>query len=193
MRSPLRSAVASTLLPIAALACGGGEPAPSSPLTLGEIAAAWSGGRTDPTCRTHGPRGEHLGPLPGAEHCEWPTVVRGGHRGTVTGFQDALAGLTMITWERTIPDSTAASVLVDSLDAAFTAWGLQAYDCPDGGRRWQQPTLGIQLSPVPSTAAGMRMMVVATTIPSALHEVTCRGAPTLPLEDPRRAPAPRAT
>lgn len=180
------------LLVVAMLGCGDAEPAPPAQLSLGEIAAVWSGGRTDPTCRDRGPRGEYLGPIPGSEHCEWPTVVRGGHRGTVTGFRDAAAGLTMITWERRVPDADAAAALADSLGAAFTGWGLQSYACPDGGRRWQRPHLGIQLTPVPPTSGGARVMVTATTFPSALHAVTCRGAPTLPLESPRSA-GPRAT
>lgn len=192
MRSRLHPALAPLLLPIALLACGGGEPAPPTTMSLGEIAAAWSGGRAAPICRTRGPRGEYLGPLPGAEHCEWPTVVRGEHRGTVTGFQDALTGLTLIMWERTVPDAAAATALADSLGAVFTAWGLEAYACPDGGRRWQRPRLGVQLTPAPPTGAGARVMVTATTIPSALHEVTCRGAPTLPREGPRPEPPPRA-
>lgn len=171
---------------ITALGCRGSEPAAPPQLSLEEIAAAWSGGRADPTCRPQGPRGEYLGPIPGAEHCQWPTVVRGKQFGTVTGNRDAIMGLGLITWERTVSDAAAVEALADSLAGVFTAWGLAEYPCPDGGRRWQRSRLGVQFTPVPPDASGRtRVMVSATSLPSSLPALTCPGAPTLPFELPR--------
>jgi hypothetical protein len=176
-----------------AAACGAREPADpaaDAPRTLEELAAAWSGGRTDPTCQPHGPRGEDLGPLPGSEYCQWPTVVRGRQSSTVSGMRNALSGsLVSLTWERAVPDSAAVARLRDSLGTAFRAWGLAEHPCRSGGRRWQTATFGAEFAAgVRGRDGRLRVLVFATTLPAALTPVTCPGAPTLPPAMPRRSP-----
>ena len=172
----------------AGVACSASEPSSQQPLALEELASGWSGGRADPTCRTTGPRGEYLGGTPGAEHCQWPTVVVGEQRSTVTGSRDAITGLGMLMWERTLRDRDAAERFADSLGSAFTRQGLTEYECPDDGRRWQRPDLGVQLTPVPvGTDGQLKVLVVATSRPAALPELLCPGAPKLQ----RQAPASR--
>lgn len=175
-----------TILLPTMLACGEREAAPTQ-LTLEALAAEWSGGRHDPTCRNRGPRGEYLGSSPGAEYCQWPTVSRGAYWGTVSGSRDSLFGLTALTWERVVADSAAAATLADSLGVALIEHGLVAYTCPNAGHRWQTPGFGVQFDYYPAAAAGRpKVLVFATVIPSGLADLTCPGVPTLPLETPRR-------
>ncbi len=166
---------------------------PGGPLTLGELAASWSGGRADPTCRDTGPRGEYLGPVPGAEHCQWPTVVRGTDWGTVSGKRDAISGLGLLIWERTVADSSAAQQLADSLGSALTGQGLEEFQCPGMGRRWQRPELGVQFTVLTAGAEGrLRLMISAVTMPAAIPELLCPGAPEMPLPhwSPQSVPVP---
>lgn len=163
------------------------------PPALEEIAAAWSGGRSDPTCRASGPGAEYAGPIRGAEHCEWPAVSRGAHSGTVTGTRDSLGGLRSLTWQRSVPDSATAAQLVDSLGRALAAVGLTTSPCRGGGRRWQRSGLGVQFMPVAVESSGRRrVMIFATTLPDALPDLLCPGAPTVspPPPDPRTTPSP---
>ena len=146
--------------------------------TLEQLAAAWSGGRADATCRSSGSAGEYAGPMRGAEHCEWPTVSRGAHAGTVTGTRDSLGVLRSLTWQRSVPDSATAAQLVDSLGVALAAAGLTSYSCRGGGRRWQRAGLGVQFMPVAVESSGRRrLMVFATPMPEALPALLCPGAP----------------
>ena len=85
------------------------------PQTLPELAAAWSGGRSDPVCQNRGPNGEYLGTSPGAQYCQWPTVARGPEWGTVGGHRDSIAGLGLITWERSFRDSSGSSTTATRL------------------------------------------------------------------------------
>lgn len=168
------------ILGTAPAACGERVVDAAAP-SLEEIAAAWSGGRSDPTCRATGPGGKQMGPVRGAEHCEWPTVSRGGHSGAVTGTRDSLGVLTSLTWQRSVPDSAAAAQLVDSLARALAAAGLTSYSCRGGGRRWQRIGLGVQFMPVATEANGRRrVMVFATPVPEALPALLCPGAPASP-------------
>jgi hypothetical protein len=194
MQVPVVRRLALALVMVGVTACGTRETAPQPEMTLEEIAAAWSGGRADPTCRSSGPRGEYLGPVPGAEHCQWPTVTRGAEWGTVTGLRDAVMGLTSLTWERSVPDTSAAARLADSLGTALTRHGLTAYLCPEGGHRWQQPGLGVQYVLGPLGADGrVRVTVFATTLTESLPELLCPGAPKLPAEGSPPARPPAAT
>lgn len=172
---------------LAAGAACGERAVDDAPPTLGEIAAAWSGGRSGPTCRATGPGGAQMGPVRGAEHCEWPTISRGGHSATVTGTRDSLGVLQSLTWQRSVPDSTTAAQLVDSLGLALTAAGLTSYPCQGGGRRWQRAGLGVQFMPVATEGDGRRrVMVFATPVPEALPALLCPGAPASPLPPPVR-------
>ena len=176
---------------MAVAGCAAGEPTSSTLPSLDELAAGWSHGRTDPSCRTTGPRGEYLGGAPGAEYCQWPTVSRGPESGTVGGTRDALMGFTLLTWERTFRDSIAVRRFADSLSTEFTRHGLAAYECPGDGRRWQTPGLGVHLTWVRRKADGRpRVLVQATTLPAALPTFLCPAAPTLPVMPP--AVTPRA-
>lgn len=126
MRPNVLYTLLTPLVLAATLACSEkSEPPAQAPLTLEDIAAAWSGGRTDAACRPHGPRGEYL--VPGDEHCQWPTVSRGAQWSTVSGSRGSVLGLSSLTWERTVPDVAAALQLADSLGAALTERGLTAY------------------------------------------------------------------
>lgn len=174
-----------TLFPLALLACGDG-PAPVPPSVL-ELASAWSGGRSDPVCGNRGPRGEYLGPLPGAEHCQWPTVTRGREFGTVFATRDSANGWTGVTWERVFVDTARVQVMLDSLDASFVASGLFAHRCSTGGRRWQAPGLVVQtMPPTPRPAGGFVVSVIVTKWEAAVPTLFCPDAP--PVTDP----APRA-
>ena len=173
----------------AASACGRVEETPAVP-TLEQLAAAWSGGRSDPTCRSSGPGGEYAGPIRGAEHCEWPAVSRGAHSGTVTGTRDSLGVLRSLTWQRSVPDSATAAQLVDSLARALSAAGLTSHPCRGGGRRWQRTGLGVQFMPVAVENDGSRrVMVFATPLPEALPALLCPGAATAPSPDAGRPSA----
>ena len=147
-----------------------GQPRP----TLVALAAAWSAGRAEPVCQSRGPRGEYLGPIPGAEYCHWPTVARDLGVGTVSGHRDGVGGLTEITWDRTLPDTAAAARLADSLGTALTARGLRERPGRGGGRRWESAALGVQFLRVPARpGAGSHVLVFATSLPGALPDLTC--------------------
>jgi len=168
-----------TLVVIAS--CRRSEARVSPPVGLVELAAAWSGGRTDPTCQPRGPRGEYLGGLPGVEYCQWPTVVRGRQSGTVSGTQDEISGLRMIMWERAVPDSATAAKLRDSLSATLKAQGLVEYPCPAGGRRWLRDDFAVEFLPGRTRADGrLHLGVVATTLPTTLVPALCPAAPQVP-------------
>ena len=142
--------------------------------TLEALAAAWSAGRAEPQCQPRGPRGEYLGPAPGAAYCQWPTVARNLGVGMVSGHRDAVTGLGEITWDRMLPDTAAVTRLADSLGGALTARGLHGRVCPGGGRRWEAAALGVQFLRVRSRPdVGPRVLVFATTVPSALPDLNC--------------------
>jgi hypothetical protein len=165
--------------------CRRSEARVPAPADLVALAAAWSGGRTDPTCQPRGPRGEYLGGRPGAEYCQWPTVVRGRQSGTVSGTQNEISGLRMIMWERAVPDSATAARLRDSLSATLTAQGLAEYPCPAGGRRWLRDDFAVEFLPGRRRADGrLHLGVVATTIPGALVPALCPAAPQEPAPVP---------
>lgn len=169
------------------------EPSPDFAQTsLETLAAAWSAHRGDPICSDRGPRGEYLGPMPGAQFCQWPIVRRADLWSRVTGTQDGALGLTLITWERVTRDSAQLLAVTDSLERAFTAAGLRAYVCPGNGRRWQRAGLGVQLSALPPDQMQRpRLTVVATTMPAAIPRMFCPDAPELPSGGLRRTPRRR--
>ncbi len=170
------------LLVSALLACEPKQEA--TPLTAVGLAAALSGGRTDPVCRNRGPRGEYLGPVPGAEHCQWPTVTRGAEFSTVTATRDSILGWTSLTYERVFSDTARVRVALDSLDDAFTAQGLVAHRCVGGGLRWYSPSLVVQTMPaMPRPAGGHVMMLYASGLPAAIPSLFCPDAP--PVTTPR--------
>lgn len=170
-----------TLLPlalasIALIACAD-RPA-AVPVGVLELASAWSGGRSDPVCRNRGPRGEYLGPLPGAEHCQWPTVTRGREFSTVFATRDSANGWTSVTWERVFVDTARALVMLDSLDASFVASGLHAHRCSTGGRRWQARGLVVQsMPPTPRPAGGFLVSVIVAKWAEAVPTLFCPDAP----------------
>jgi hypothetical protein len=150
------------------------EPATrSARKSLEELAAGWSGGRANPTCRNRGPIGEYLGTTPGAEYCQWPTLVRGAEWGTVGGQRDSIFGMTMITWQRKFRSAAGANWLIDSLGKEFRAQGFREWPCPNGGRRWETNQLGVLIERlVPKTGTEV-LTVFATTMPQALPEKFC--------------------
>lgn len=165
------------------------RPAESNPhFALDSIAARWSGSRARPVCQSHGPRGEYLGPIPGSVSCRW--AMAGAAQGEIIGQRNAMFGLGMITWQRTLPDSTFVARLADSLGVALRAAGMSEYPCRFGGRRWLGPQLGIELAPAPPRKnEPQRIAVFATRIPAALPSFSCPSAPHL---SPPRPPAPHA-
>lgn len=177
----------STLVPLVvigllAVACEAPS-TPSTPPTVAALAAGWSAGRSDPRCGDRGPRGEYLGPIPGAEHCQWPTVSRGREFGTVFATRDSINGWTSLTWERVLADTSRVRTVLDSLETEFLRAGLSAHACAGGGRRWQAPGLVVQTSAATVRAAGGIVVLVfvaaqAASIPTLL----CPDAP--PLQDP---------
>jgi hypothetical protein len=149
-------------------------PAVRAPQTLQELAEAWSGGRTDPTCQTRGPHGEYLGALPGATYCQWPTVARGSEWSIVGGHRNSVLGLTDIVWERRVRRHDSAVTLADSLGKELRSQGLREQLCARGGRRWETATLGILLTVYPARSDGAVIVTVfATTMPRALPRVDC--------------------
>lgn len=165
------------LVPFAAIAmgCGRAERA-DPPLTLESLAVGWSGGRTDPTCQSRGPRGEHLGVVPGAQYCQWPTVARGPERGTVGAHRDSVIGYSLLAWERVFGSEASLAQLADSLSEAFRARGMRERPCVLGGRRWESETLGVELMRSRSHP-GVVAMIVATTLPKAMSQLTCPATP----------------
>ena len=122
------------------------DPEHLTPLTIDSLAAAWSGGRTDPTCQNRGPRGEFLGTEPGAEYCQWPTLVQGRVWGTVGAYRDHVNGDLHMLWERVFLTDTARSRVVDSLSRSLRAHGLEERPCRDRGYRWESGTFTVDLS-----------------------------------------------
>ena len=179
MRSLLRALA--SLLVLTTFACSSKPETPS--LTAETLAAALSGGRSDPVCRNRGPRGEYLGPIPGAEHCQWPTVTRGAEFSTASAARDSVNGWTTITLERVFSDTARASVFIDSLNAAFVNVGLLPHRCATGGHRWQADGLVVQTVPTSPRPAGghLLMLFAAAAIPSLL----CPDAPPPAPRDPR--------
>lgn len=162
----------------ALLGCARTDAAPVRRLeTLAEFAAQWSGGRTDPTCRRLGPRGEYLGPR--IVYCQWPTVVRGAQHGTVGGNRDSISDVFhMITWERTMRDSAATKAFSDSLGAALRAQGFDEWACPGGGYVWETRKLAAALLPWRMMPDGdKKIVVMATTFPDAIDSVDCPRPP----------------
>ena len=158
------------------------------PLSAGRLASAWSGGRADPVCSSRGPRGEYLGPIPGAEHCQWPTVARGSEFGTVTATRDSVNGWTSITWERVLSDTARVRLVLDSLDTELGQAGLVAYRCVGGGRRWQAPGLVVQSTPAIARLAG-GVIVLFAVVPdaAAIPQLLCPDAPPAPPRSDSRA------
>ena len=169
-------------------ACGA---APDTPPSSAEaLAAAWSGGRTDPVCRSRGPRGEYLGPIPGAEYCQWPTVARGSEFGTVSATRDSLNGWGLVTWERVVTDTLAVRRVLDSLDAVFSAAPFVSYACPEGARRWQAPGLVVQSAPAAARATGGQVLLIfAVASTESVPVLLCPDAPRF---QPRADRAPGA-
>lgn len=171
---------ASLCLALVLSGCTRERPAVNVDLTLEELAAGWSGARGDPVCQEGGPRGEVIG-LPGSRYCQWPIVRQGDVWGRVTGNQEPRTGLVLVNWERVVRDSAQWRAVVDSLDTAFSAAGLQSYACPEQGRRWQREGLGVQLTALPPDQLKRpRIAVMATSIPAALPSLFCPEAPILP-------------
>jgi hypothetical protein len=174
------SRVLAVALLLASVACEPTRDAP--PLTIEGFAAALSGGRTDPVCRNRGPRGEYLGPIPGAEHCEWPTVTRGAEYSTVTATRDSLNGWTSITVNRLFVDTARVTVFLDSLDSEFTAAGHAAHLCKGGGRQWQTKGLVVQSTPpFAAPTGGHSLMLFAVESPAAIPRLLCPDAPPPPI------------
>ena len=119
-----------------------------APLNVDSLAAGWSGGRTDPVCQIRGPRGEFLGTEPGAEYCQWPTLVQGRIWGTVGAYRDSANGYSHMLWERTFATDTARARVIDSLSRQFRARGLQERPCGDRGYRWESRNFIVDLSRV---------------------------------------------
>jgi hypothetical protein len=160
------------------LLAGCGEAATrQAPVTLEELAAGWSGGRTDPTCQNRGPRGEYLGDIPGREYCQWPTVARGAEWGTVGGHRTRTTGLSDIVWERRVRGEEAISRLADSLSKALVAQGLLERPCREGARRWEGGSLAVELNRSPRPGDSLSTIIVfASTIPGALSDIFCAPA-----------------
>lgn len=168
-----------------ALACD--KPKPDlAPLTPEGLAASLSGGRTDPVCRSRGPRGEYLGPIPGAQHCQWPTVTRGAEFSTVTATRDSVLGWTSLRMERAFSDTLRAAAFLDSLHGSFVDRGLLAHRCSTGGRRWQSEAITIQTMPPVAQPSGRYVLsLMATGLPGAIPALSCPDAPPLMPRDPR--------
>jgi hypothetical protein len=169
------------LLLLAATAACSSKPDPVAALpTVPELGAAWSGGRTDPVCNNRGPRGEYLGPTPGAQHCQWPTPVRGAEFSTVSATRDSVLGWTTLTWERVFTDTSRVRILLDSLDGAFAELGVTPHRCAIGTRRWQAPGLVVQSAfPMPRPTGGVTLHIYAATIPVTIPSMLCPDAPPL--------------
>src|SRR5688572_8317172 len=102
------------IIAVSALMAGGCMDAEHrAPLNVDSLAAGWSGGRTDPVCQIRGPRGEFLGTEPGAEYCQWPTLVQGRIWGTVGAYRDSVHGYSHMLWERTFTTDTARARVID--------------------------------------------------------------------------------
>ncbi len=127
--------------------------------TLEELAAQWSAGRTDPTCRRYGARGEYLGP--NKEYCQWPTVVRGPVHSTVGGDRDSTYGYLAIRWERTFRDSSEARLVVDSLRRAFRVLQYDEWPCRSGGNVWVGEKFQIFLLGRGADTTSHRMLIIA--------------------------------
>lgn len=180
---PLRLLATASLF--AVLACGEAKPE-AAPVTAESLAASLSGGRTDPVCRSRGPRGEYLGPVPGAQFCQWPTVTRGAEFSTVTARRDSVLGWGSLTMERLFTDTARATVFLDSLHGAFVAAGLLPHRCSTGGRRWQADGIVIQtMPPVARSSGGYVLNLYAAGLPGAIPSLYCPDAPPPPLRDPR--------
>ena len=163
-------------------------------IDLMRLGAAWSGGRTNPTCWPEAPRANLADSLMVNERCEWPTVRRGIEWGTVTGSRDPIFGLKMLTWNRVLRDTAALHALRDSLARAFVAQGLTEYQCDSVDRRWQHDTFGVQLNVgVPQANGQPQVIVLATTWPWALPSITCPVAPQIPRPLPTLPRTERAT
>lgn len=163
------------------MGCGRGERARSLPTpTLEELAAGWSGGRTDPTCSDRGPRGEYLGHLPGTKYCQWPTLIQGARWSRVGGERMPRFGFGMITWERKILARSEVTALVDSLRQELLDRGLHEHQCPDGWPRWDNARLALKL--LAGGSDSLQVSVLATTVPDAF-QAFCPGE-----EPSRRGP-----
>ena len=149
--------------------CGRGERAEtaSSP-TLEELAAGWSGGRTDPTCSDRGPRGEYLGHVPGTKYCQWPTVIQGARWSRVGGERTPGSGFGMITWERKVAARAEVAALVDSLRQALLDRGLHEHGCPDGSPRWDDERIGVQF--LRGGVDSLQVTVMATILPEVFQQ-----------------------
>lgn len=154
---------------------------PATELDLMQLGAAWSGGRTDLTCRPEGLRANLVDSVMANETCEWPTVKRGTESGKVTGSRDAISGLQMLTWNRVLRDTAALHALRDSLARAFVAQGLTEYQCDTVDRRWQNDTFGVQLIVgLPQSNGQPQVVIFATKMPWALLPISCPVAPQIP-------------
>jgi hypothetical protein len=164
---------------VAAAGCADRPPAGVEQKALLDLAIDWSGGRSDPSCSKRGPAGEYLGTLPGAEHCQWPTVVRGSQWSRVGVHRDSLVGPTLLTWERLTSGDAAARALADSLGRAFVEQGYVERLCPGGlGRQWDGDGLVARFSRYPPRPDGSLMVTVfVTRVRSALPTLDCPLAP----------------
>jgi hypothetical protein len=144
-----------------------------APLSVESLAAGWSGGRTDPVCQIRGPRGEFLGTEPGAEYCQWPTLVQGRIWGTVGAYRDSANGYKYMRWERVFMTDTARARVIDSLSQEFRARGLQERPCGDRGHRWESRDFTIELTRVTRPDGSLMVSVFAAPI-AGLYDRFCK-------------------
>src|SRR6185503_17653229 len=107
--------------------------------TLDQLATAWSGGQTRPTCYKRGPNGEYLGPPSlNQQYCVWTPPAGASPRGDVSAHTGQ-GRLTLVHWNLPTNGVREADRLVDSLGSALTSRGLSARACPShkmrSGRR----------------------------------------------------------
>ena len=169
-------------------ACRGGSGAASTDSataatevpTLRQLATAWSGGQTQPSCQTEGPNGEYLG-LPGERYCVWPTPTGASAPGEVSAHMLVTGRVLFLHWVRPTADSADADRLVDSLGTALTSRGLIARACPSGDvpaghvemTRWEAPTLIVELSRIAPATGAPKLSVMAGDDPRGVPDVLC--------------------
>lgn len=155
-------------------ACGGGSWS-DSPVT--DVAQAWSGSTQLPLCRSTGPDGVPLESAD-ARYCEWK-LAAGAPSDRLTGIVRPHASV--VTWIRTVRDTSEALRLSDSVGTALAARGLRLRSCAtrsslSGVTRsilWEDDSLAVAVVRLATRVGPAKVQVTAVDDPGMMPGALC--------------------